>query len=132
MMWRYIFLDALPANSPWWGALVAVAIPVVGGLLVAFIRARTSQQETRALRSTVNGIRAELTALHARIADIEADEPTDPDVRAERHKRMSDRIDANDRRLDDITRRVEEAGKVNAEIQRALGRIEGAVTRHER
>ena len=120
---------ALPSNAPWWGALIVVAIPGLVAVVLEIIRLRRGGKDATA--KALAALREELAKVNARLAEIE-DDGTDPDVRAERHRRIEDRLTAIEKRVAKTERRTEEAAKVDQEIQRALGRVEGAMRPHDR
>lgn len=120
---------ALPPGAPWWATLVLAGIAAVPGIVavvLAILKHRSAGHD-----STAKALDARFAKIEARIAELE-DDGTDPDLRAARQQRDEQRVADLEARLAKIERRAEEAARVDLEIQRILGRVEGFMSHHDR
>lgn len=133
-----LLLDAaLPPGAPWWGVLVLASIGAVPGVVAVVLEIVRRREGDKSVAKELASLRAEQAKLVARLDELE-DDGTDPDVRAARHERLEERIERLEQRLTESEqrwvkweRRAEEAAKLDLEIQRTLGRVEGFMAHHD-
>ncbi len=124
-----LFLDAatLPPSAPWWAGLVVVAITSAAGIVLALIQRRDTHK-AEATAKELADLRAALAKALSRIDELE-DDGTDPDVRASQRQLVEQRLTSLEEYRTKAERRAEEAAKVDLDIQRTLGLLEGTLGR---